>query len=129
MTVPAQIEFQNLHLPCVIGHYAPGTIAPNTHVLDLLLNVTRELLQVEADDMALVFDYDPLLAKINQIARAQHYTTQEYLLSRIVMACMAYPQILSVDARLRKAPVQGGSIGVRMALSAADVAALRQTMS
>lgn len=129
MTVSAQIEFHDLHLPCTIGHYAPGTIVPNTHMLDLLLSVTPELLQVKADDMALVFDYDPLLAEINQIARAQHYTTQEYLLTRIVMACAAYPQITSVDARLRKAPVQGGSIGVRMALSVADVAALRETLA
>jgi dihydroneopterin aldolase len=129
MTVTAQIEFHDLHLPCTIGHYAQGTIVPNTHVLDLLLNVTPELLQVDTDDMALVFDYDPLLAEINQIARAQHFTTQEYLLTRIVIACVAYPQVMSVDARLRKAPVQGGSIGVRMALSAADVAALQGTLA
>lgn len=129
MTVFAQIEFRDLHLPCTIGHYAPGTIVPNTHVMDLLLTITPDLLRVEVDDMARVFDYDPLLAKINQIARAQHYTTQEYLLTRIVMACVACPQITSVEARLRKAPLQGGSVGVRMALSAADVAALRGTVS
>jgi len=129
MTECSQINIRDLHLPCVIGHYAPGTKVPNTHFLDLTLTITPELVRVETDDMALVFDYDPLLIQLNEIAGAQHYVTQEYLLTQIVIACAIYPQILAVDAQLRKGPVQGGSIGVRMVLSEDDLAAMRATLS
>ncbi len=129
MTECTQINIRDLHLPCIIGHYAPGTTVPNTHILDLSLTITPELLRIEADDMALVFDYDPLLIQLNQIAGAQHYATQEYLLTQIVMACAIYPQILAVDAQLRKGPVQGGSIGVRMVLAEDDLAAMRARLS
>lgn len=129
MTECSQINIRDLHLPCVIGHYASGTTAPNTHLLDLTLTVTPELVRVETDDMALVFDYDPLLIQLNQIAGAQHYVTQEYLLTQIVVACAICPQILAVDAQLRKGPVQGGSIGVRIVLAEDDLAAIRATLS
>ena len=129
MTGRSQINIRDLHLPCTIGHYALGTTVPRTHVLDLTLTIAPELLQIETDDMALVFDYDPLLGQINQIAGAQHYVTQEYLLTQIVMACANYPQIMAVDAQLRKGPVQGGSIGVQMILSEAELASMRATLS
>ena len=125
----SQINIRDLHLPCMIGHYALGTPVPNVHVLDLTLTIARDLLHIETDDMALVFDYDPLLIQINQMAGAQHYATQEYLLTKIVMACAHYPQIKAVDAQLRKGPVQGGSIGVQIIVAEAELAAIRTTLS
>jgi len=125
MTERSLINIRDLHLPCTIGHYEPSATVPNKHVLDLTLTIAPELLQIETDDMALVFDYDPLLMQINQIAGAQHYATQEYLLTQIVKACAIYPQIMAVDAQLRKGPVQGGSIGVQMVLTEAELAAMR----
>jgi dihydroneopterin aldolase len=125
MPAHARIELRDLHLACRIGHYAPGQQAPDIHVLDLSLTVAPDLVQVGTDDMAHVFDYDPLLAQIDLIARARHYTTQEYLLTRIATECAAHPQILGVDGHLRKGPVLGGMIGVRLVLAADDLAALR----
>ena len=124
----SQINIRDLHLSCTIGHYALGTPVPNTHVLDLTLTIARDLLQIETDDMGLVFDYDPLLIQINQIAGAQHYATQEFLLTQIIMDCANYPQVKAVDAQLRKGPVQGGSIGVRMILSETELASMRATL-
>lgn len=125
MTACAQIEIRDLHLPCKIGQYVSESIAPDTHVLDLTLTIAPALVRVHADDMAQVFDYDPLLAQIDQIAREHHYTTQEYLLTRIVAICATYPQITAVDARLRKSPVQGGRVGVRLVLGQGELAKLR----
>lgn len=125
MTERSHINIRDLHLPCTIGHYGPGATVPSTHILDLTLTITPELVRIETDDMALVFDYDPLLMQINQIASAQHYVTQEYLLTQIVKACAIYPQIMAVDAQLRKGPVQGGSIGVQTVLTEAELAAMR----
>lgn len=128
MTGLTQLEFRDLHLPCTIGHYPAGTLAPDLHLLDLALTISAEHVLVYADDMAGVFDYDPLLEQIMQIAAAQHYVTQEYLLTRIVRACAAFPQITALDARLHKSPVLGGSAGVRMILGAEDLAMLRATL-
>lgn len=125
MPALARIELRDLHLACRIGHYGPGEPAPDTHLLDLTLTIAPGLVLVAADSMAHVFDYDPLLAQIDQIARAQHFETQEFLLTRIAAACAAYPQITALDACLRKGPVLGGTIGVRLDLGANDLAGLR----
>lgn len=125
MTCHATIDLRDMRLACRIGHYGPGQDVPDTHFLDLCLTVTPDLVQIAADDMAHVFDYDPLLAQIDQIARARHYTTQEYLLTQIAAACAAYPKVRGLDAYLRKAPVLGGTVGVRLVLAADDLADLR----
>lgn len=125
MTEQAQIALCNLHLPCTIGQYPAGTVAPDRHLLDLVISVTTKHVLIPADDMARVFDYDPLLARVMEIARAQHYETQEYLLTRIVQACAAYRQITGLDAQLHKGPVAGGSAGVRLVLGAEALARIR----
>lgn len=125
MTTLAQIEIRDLHLPCTIGQYPVPSAAPDMHLLDLIVTIAPALVLVHADDMAQVFDYDPLLAQIDQIARAQDYVTQEHLLTRIAIACASHAQITAVDARLRKAPVQGGSVGLRLVLGQGALANLR----
>lgn len=116
----AMIELRDLQLATAIGTYGPGDVVPEAHVLDLTLTIAPDLVLVAGDEMALVFDYDPLIADIDQIARAQHYQTQEFLMTRIVAACAAYPQITALDICLRKRPVLGGtgSLGVRLRLGA-----------
>lgn len=127
MTRHSRIVLRKLHLPCTIGHYPAGMVAPELHLLDLVLTISTDHVLVYADEMSQVFDYDPLLSQISQIARAQHYTTQEYLFSRIVQACAAYPQIISLEAQLHKSPVLGGSAGIQLVLGGDDLDRLRAT--
>lgn len=123
----ARIELRDLQIPTRIGTYGPEDVVPDAHLLDLTLMIAPELVLVAADDMALVFDYDPLLAEIDRLARDRHYETQEYLISRIARACARFPQIVALDISLRKRPVLGrtGALGVRLCLGPAQLDALR----
>ena len=123
----ARIELRDLHLPVSIGTYGPGDVEPDAHVLDLTLAIAPEFVQIAADEMANVFDYDPLIAKIAEIARSRTFETQESLMTLITQACAAYDVIEAVELCLRKLPVLGGtgSLGVRLVLGSEDLAALR----
>jgi dihydroneopterin aldolase len=127
MTCHARIELRDLHLPVSIGTYGPDDVVPDAHVLDLDLTIAPELVQIAADAMGAVFDYDPLIAEIAALARSRHFATQEYLMTLIVEACASYPAISAVAIGLRKYPVLAGtgSLGVRLSLEAEDMAALR----
>lgn len=76
--------------------------------------------------MALVFDYDPLVTEIKQIARNQKFETQEYLVTLISRACAGYEQIITMEIYLRKRPVLDGTglLGVRLLFEAEDMATL-----
>lgn len=128
MTRHARVELRDLHLAASIGTYGPGDVVPDAHVLDLTLILAPDLVQIAADDMACVFDYDPLVAQIDTLARSQQFETQEYLVTLIVRACAAYPMIEALDISLRKQPVLAGTgtIGIRLSLGAQDLALLRQ---
>ena len=81
MTRVAKVELRDLQIAAAIGTYEAGAVIPDAHILDLTLTIAADLVQVSADNMALVFDYDPLIAQIDQIAREQKYETQEYLMT------------------------------------------------
>jgi dihydroneopterin aldolase len=67
--------------------------------------------------MGFVFDYDPLITKIESLSRERHYHTQEYLLTRIVEACAKYTEIEGVTLYLRKTPVlNNGALGVEISV-------------
>ena len=127
MTRLARIELRDLHLPVSIGTYGPGDVVPDAHVLDLTLAIAPDLVQVASDAMAHVFDYDPLIAEIADLARSRTFETQEYLMTLITQACAAYGAVEGVDICLRKSPVLAGtgSLGVRLVLGAEDLAAMR----
>jgi dihydroneopterin aldolase len=127
MTRTATVELRDLHLVTEIGTYKSSDVLPKAHILDLTLTIASELVQVDADEMALVFDYDPLITQINQIARNKKYETQEYLISLIAKACADYHQIVELDVALRKQPVFAGtgSLGVRLSLGTEEMNALR----
>jgi dihydroneopterin aldolase len=84
--------------------------------LDLILAIDPQLVMIANDVMTSVFDYDPLVLQIDQLAQDGHYETQERLMTRIVEACAKYPQIQSVTMSLRKTPVRQGSgfLGIRL---------------
>ena len=128
MTRQAKIELRDLHIPASIGTYGPDDVVPDAHVLDLDLTISPDLVTVPSDDMAHVFDYDPLIAQIAAIARSQRFETQEYLMTLIVRACAAYSQIDSIQISLRKFPVLAGtgSLGVYLLLEAEDLAKMRR---
>lgn len=123
----AKIELRDLQIAAAIGTYGPADVVPDAHILDLTLTIAPDSVQIPADNMALVFDYDPLIARINQIALSQKYETQEYLMTVIVRACADYDQIAALDICLRKQPVLAdtGSLGMRLVLETEDLAALR----
>jgi dihydroneopterin aldolase len=112
-----------------IGTYGPANIVPEAHVLDLTLAIDADLVLIAEDAMAHVFDYDPLIAEIDRLARDGHYATQERLITRIVDACAAYPQIEALEITLTKAPVlvRSGSLGVRLVVDAHAMAHLRKS--
>ncbi len=123
----AAVELRDLQITTSIGTYGPGDVVPDAHILDLTLEISPDHVWVKNDAMALIFDYDPLIADIDRIAGDRHYETQEYLMSRIVDACAAYPQIIALDICLRKRPVLGdtGTLGVRLQLGREALAQYR----
>jgi dihydroneopterin aldolase len=126
----SHIELKDLQIAARIGTYRPDDVVPDAHLLDLTLTIAPHLVMIARDDMVLVFDYDPLIRKIDALARASHYETQERLMTRIVEACAAYPQIEALDICLRKRPVLSGTgtLGVRLIVDAEGMAALRGAM-
>ncbi len=124
MTTNACIELKDLKLQTQIGTYGPGAIVPKQHLLDLTLWIDPKLVLIAEDAMENVFDYDPLVIEIDQLAGDGHYETQERLMTRIAQACSKYAEIESLEIGLRKLPVSAGSgsLGVRLSL---DNAALR----
>jgi hypothetical protein len=78
--------------------------------------------------MARVFYHDPLLAEIDRLARDHPYETQDRLLTRIVAACAACPEVEALDIALRKGPMQDGSgmIGVRLTMDADGLERMRR---
>ncbi len=123
----ATVELRDLQITTSIGTYGPGDVVPDAHLLDLTLEIAPELVLINADAMGRVFDYDPLIAEIDRLAQDRPYETQEYLMSQIIAACAAHPEILALDISLRKRPVLAGtgSLGVRLRLGRAALAKYR----
>jgi dihydroneopterin aldolase len=121
------VELKDLQIAVHLGTYGPVDVVPDAHLLDLTLTIAPHLVMIPRDEMALVFDYDPLILQIDALARANHYETQERLMTSIVEACIEYPQIEALDISLRKRPVLSGTgtLGVRLIVDSIEMAALR----
>lgn len=129
VTLPAlsHVELKDLQIPARIGTYGPQDVVPEAHLLDLTLTISSDLVLIPQDEITLVFDYDPLIRNIDALTRADHFETQERLITRIAESCVAYPEIAALDIYLRKQPVLSGTgtLGVRLVLDAQAMAALR----
>ena len=127
MTTNARIELRDLELSTEIGTYAPGDVIPQKHLLDLTLWIDSRLVLISKDLMESVFDYDPLVNEIDQLARDGHYETQERLMTRIIEACAKHLEIESIEIGLKKLPVRAetGSLGVRLSVDSAMLNSLR----
>ncbi|NRP13516.1 hypothetical protein XMM379_001798 [Aliiroseovarius sp. xm-m-379] len=127
MVATATIELKGLVLQAAIGTYGENDTIPEAHILDMTLSIAAEKVLVSEDGMTHVFDYDPLIAEIDRLARDGHYETQEWLVSRIAKACAAYTEITGLNIGLHKRPVKDGSgtLGIRLNLDANDFERLR----
>ena len=114
----AFIELRDLQLHADIGTYGPNETRPDIHLLDLTLGIAVNQVVISHDDMANVFDYDPLVMEIERLAANGHYETQERLITLIATACAAYPAIQRIEITLKKSPVRmgGGSLGIGLSL-------------
>lgn len=123
----ACIELKDLKLQTKIGTYGPDATVPKEHLLDLTLFIDSKLVFIAEDLMENVFDYDPLVLEIIQIAGDGHYETQERLMTRIIQICSKYPEIQSLEISLRKSPVfaNSGSLGVRLSIDQNSLANIR----
>ena len=123
----ACIELKDLKLQTQIGTYGPDATVPKEHLLDLTLFIDSKLVFIAEDLMENVFDYDPLVLEIIQIAGDGHYETQERLMTRIIQICSKYPEIQSLEIGLRKSPVfaNSGSLGVRLSIDQNTLADIR----
>ena len=129
MPTRSTIELKDLRLATDIGTYGPGDVVPDAHILDLSLAIDPSLVLIGNDGIDRVYDYDPLIEDIDRLARERRYHTQEFLLTRIVSACAAYPQIEALSLQLCKSPVRDGtgSLGVRLDVDAVALAEIRAT--
>ncbi len=128
MNLSSTIELRDLRIETDIGTYGPDDTVPDHHWLDLTLEIRPERVLIDTDGMDRVFDYDPLVVEIDRLAADGHYETQERLMTRIVQACAACPDVIGLEIGLRKTPVRqrSGSLGVRLRLDAAALAPWRE---
>lgn len=133
VTVNSSIELLGVPIKAQIGHFAVGESDPYEHRMDLVLVIDPSLVLIREDGMQHVFDYDPLLEQIAVISQDRQYETQEMLASEVARCCAKFKQIEGIEVCLKKArpSVDGdtvsGTIGVRLAVSGADLVGLRHS--
>lgn len=131
VTLNSTIELSDVPVKAQIGIFAAGDSDPYEHRLDLVLVIDPRLVLIREDGMQHVFDYDPLLEQIHAISQDKQYETQEILASHIARCCANFEQIEGIEVCLKKSRPNGtggtvcGTIGVRLAVSGADLVALR----
>ena len=127
MAYQSSVKLKGLSLNCDIGSYGMNEVVPNKHRLDMELLVEKNLILIEEDEMANVFDYDPLVEEITQISLIGKFNTQEKLITLILKACLKYHQIKAVSLFLYKTPVrEDGELGITVNISEQELEKLRQ---
>ena len=61
MVYQSSVKLRGFSLDCDIGSYGMNEVVPNKHRLDLELFIEKNLILIEEDKMANLFDYDPLI--------------------------------------------------------------------
>ena len=126
MVYQSSVKLRGLSLDCDIGSYGMDEVAPNKHRLDLELFIEKNLILIEEDKMANVFDYDPLIEDITQISLSGKFNTQEKLITLILNECLKYSQIKAVSLFLYKSPVRkDGELGVNVRMNEQELEKLR----
>jgi hypothetical protein len=67
LALPSQsyVELKDPQIAVRIGTYGPDDLVPDAHLLDLSLTIAPHLVMIGLDEMAIVFDYDPLIRHID----------------------------------------------------------------
>ena len=126
MVYQSSVRLRRLSLDCDIGSYGMNEVVPNKHRLDLELFIEKNLILIEEDKMANVFDYDPLIEDITQISLSGKFNTQEKLITLILNECLKYSQIKAVSLFLYKSPVRkDGELGVNVRVNEQELEKLR----
>lgn len=126
MVYQSSVKLRRLSLDCDIGSYGMNEVVPNKHRLDLELFIEKNLILIEEDKMANVFDYDPLIEDITQISLSGKFNTQEKLITLILNECLKYSQIKAVSLFLYKSPVRkDGELGVNVRVNEQELEKLR----
>ena len=129
MDYQSSVKLRGLSLNCDIGSYGMNEVVPNKHRLDMELLVEKNLILIEEDKMANVFDYDPLVEEITQISLSGKFNTQEKLITLILKACLKYHQIKAVSLFLYKTPVrEDGELGIAVNISEQELEKLRRDL-
>lgn len=130
----ATIVLERLILPLDLGTYGPADVVPDAHLLDATLTIDPALVLVRGDAMANIYDYDPLIAEIDRLARDGHYETQEWLMTRIARACAREKAIQDISLKLYKHPVRRspdgsgtGTLGVTLSLDRQELDGLLES--
>jgi len=127
MAYQSSVKLRGLSLNCNIGSFGMNEGVPNKHRLDMELSVEKNLILIEEDKMANVFDYDPLVEEITQISLSGKFNTQEKLITLILKACLKYHQVKAVSLFLYKTPVRtDGELGITVIISEQELEKLRQ---
>ena len=127
MAYQSSVKLKGLSLNCDIGSYGMNEVVPNKHRLDMELLIEKNLILIEEDKMANVFDYDPLVDEITQISLIGKFNTQEKLITLILKACLKYHQIKALSLFLYKTPVrEDGELGIAVNISERELEKLRQ---
>ena len=93
------------------------------------LLVEKNLILIEEDEMAAVFDYDPLVEEIIQISLSGKFNTQEKLITLILKACLKYYQIKALSLFLYNAPVrEDGELGITVRIDEQELEKMRQRL-
>ena len=123
----AQVELTNLDLNIEIGTYTDSDVVPDRHTIDLTLEIEPSLVLIDKDQMDRVFDYDPLISKIQNLTGGRRYETQERFITLVVEECAKFREIESVQILLRKSPVSrsSGELGVSLRINGPDLKKLR----
>lgn len=123
----AQVELTNLDLNIEIGTYTDSDVVPDRHTIDLTLEIKPSLVLIDKDQMDRVFDYDPLISKIQNLAEGRRYETQERFITLVAEECAKFKEIESAQILLRKSPVSrsSGELGVRLRINGPDLKKLR----
>ena len=126
----AQVKLTNLDINIEIGTHTDNDVIPDRHTIDLTLEINPSLVLIDKDQMDRVFDYDPLISKILNLAEGRSYETQECFLTLVVGECAKFSEIESVQILFRKSPVFGssGELGVRLEINGSDLKKLRTSL-
>jgi dihydroneopterin aldolase len=128
--VITRIELIGLRFGLNIGIHDFEKTGPQPYEVDILLDVDPGRVLLQADDIDLAFDYDPIRTEVLRLAGAERFRTQERFLTRLLRFVAGFPEIGRAEIAVRKTAVyrDARSVGLRAGLSRPELDALLRRM-